>query len=58
MKVMRAGRTVDWRDAPTDHANAYAVVLRLLYPYDQIRAVEISRHEAAYPRDRPYDPRD
>ncbi|TDD61051.1 hypothetical protein E1263_08655 [Kribbella antibiotica] len=58
MKVMRGSRMVDWRDAPTDHANAYAVAFGLLYPHDLIRAEEISRHEAAYPRNRPYDPHD
>lgn len=56
--VVRGDRVIDWRDAPAELAEAYARVLGLLYPADKIRTREISRHEAAYPRDRPYDPRD
>jgi hypothetical protein len=58
VRVIRDGRVIDWRDAPTPHADAYATVFRLLYPKDLVRADPISRHEDAYPRDRPYDPRD
>lgn len=56
--VVRDDRIIDWRIAPTELAEAYAKVLGLLYPADKIRAREISAHEAAYSRDRPYDPRD
>ncbi|NEA35134.1 hypothetical protein [Streptomyces sp. SID13031] len=56
--VIRGDRIIDDRYAPTELAEAYANVLRLIYPADQIRAEEVTATEAAYPPSRPYDPRD
>ncbi|GAB3838209.1 hypothetical protein GCM10028799_78460 [Kribbella italica] len=56
--VIRDNVIIDWRVAPTSLAEAYANVLRLRYPNDQIRAKQVSDYEAAYPPDQPYDPRD
>lgn len=56
--VLRGGVVIESRVAPTELAQAYAEVLGLRFPDDQIRAQEVSPHEAAYPHNRPYDPRD
>ncbi len=56
--VVRNNFIIDWRAGPAPLAEAYANVLRILYPADDIRAKRISKHEAAYPPNRPYDPRD
>lgn len=56
--VIRDGRIIESRIARAPLAEAYAKVFALRFPTDSIRAKPISEHEAAYPRERPYDPRD
>jgi hypothetical protein len=56
--VIRDGRVINARVAPTALAEAYADVFRRRYPNHQIRAREATENEIAYPPEEPYDPRD
>lgn len=56
--VIRDGRIIESRVARAPLAEAYAKVFALRFPADKVRAEPISEHEAAYPPERPYDPRD
>jgi hypothetical protein len=56
--VIRDDRLIESRVARAPLAEAYAKVFALRFPADRIQAEPISEHEAAYPRERPYDPRD
>lgn len=56
--VIRDGKVIVSRIARAPLAEAYARVFTLRFPADLIRAKAISASEAAYPPERPYDPRD